>query len=86
MKIKLIEEGNIKRWVREGLLVVGLLIMFIAYKYVPPAPFGGFLLLMGLGVAAVGGYAARAAIFGIKPFGSNWKKIRKTYEKNDDAA
>jgi hypothetical protein len=84
MKIRLIEDGNFAPWLRTSVLIVGLLIMFVAYKYVPPAPFGGFLLLLGLGIAAVGGYASRAHLLHIKPFGTNWKKVRKTYEAKDN--
>jgi len=57
--------------------------MFIAYKYVPPAPFGGFLLLFGLGVAAVGGYASRAHLLHIRPFDNSDKKARDSYKTND---
>lgn len=84
MKIQLIEDGNFKRWVRTTLLVFGLFVMFIAIRYVPPAPFGGVLFLVGLAIAAVGGYASRAHFVGIKPFGINYKKIRKSYETKDD--
>ena len=85
MKIRLIEDGNFARWVRTSLLIVGLLIMVIAYEYVPPAPFGGFLLLLGLGVAAIGGYASRAHLLKIKPFDNSYKKARENYEVKDDA-
>ncbi|SAL04222.1 hypothetical protein [Caballeronia ptereochthonis] len=83
MKIRFIEDGNFARWVRTGLLVVGILIMFVAYKYVPPAPYGGFLLLLGLGVAALAGYASRAHMLKIKPFDNSCKKARKSYEVKD---
>jgi hypothetical protein len=83
VKIRLIEDGNFKRWVRTSLLVFGIFVMFIAIKYVPPAPFGGALFLIGLAVAAVGGYASRAHLVGIKPFGIDYKKIRKSYETKD---
>jgi hypothetical protein len=84
MNIRLIEDGNFKRWVRTSLLVIGLLTMFLAYKFVPPAPFGGFLLLLGFGIAAVGGYASRAHLLKIKPFDNSYKKARASYEVEDD--
>ncbi|CAB3748348.1 MULTISPECIES: hypothetical protein [Burkholderia] len=84
MKIRFIEKGNFARWVRTSLLVFGLLIMFLAYRYVPPAPFGGCLLLVGLGVAAVGGYASRAHLLKIKPFDDSYKKARESYTTKDD--
>lgn len=84
MKIQLIEDGNFARWVRTSLLVAGILIMLVAYKFVPPAPYGGFILLFGFGVAAVGGYASRAHLLKIKPFDNSYKKARKSYEVKDD--
>jgi hypothetical protein len=84
MKIHLIEDGNFKSWVRTSLLVAGLAMMFIAYEFVPPAPFGGFLLLIGLAIAAIGGYASRAHLLKIKPFDNSYKKARKSYKTEDD--
>ncbi|AOJ94623.1 hypothetical protein LGM85_17525 [Burkholderia multivorans] len=84
MKIRLIENGNFARWVRTALLIGGLAIMVVAYEYVPPAPFGGGLLLLGLGIAAVGGYASRAHLLKIKPFDNSYKKARKSYEVKSD--
>ncbi|BBU31394.1 hypothetical protein BTHE68_51280 [Burkholderia sp. THE68] len=84
MKIQFIEDRNFAGWVRTSLLVSGILIMFFAYKYVPPAPFGGVLLLLGLGVAAIGGYASRAHMLKIKPFDNSYKKARKSYEVKDE--
>ncbi|QYD68219.1 hypothetical protein KZJ38_18390 [Paraburkholderia edwinii] len=79
MKIRLFEDGNFARWIRTSLLAVGILIMVVAYEYVPPAPFGGFLLLLGFGIAAIGGYASRAHLLKIKPFDNSYEKARKTY-------
>lgn len=68
MRIQLIAGGNFNGWARLTMVLVGLLVMFFAYQFVPPAPFGGFLLLLGLGIAAVGGYASRAHLLKVKPF------------------
>ncbi|OXI21287.1 hypothetical protein [Burkholderia sp. AU15512] len=84
MKIRFIEDGNFSGWVRAILLVIGLLIIFLACKYVSPAPYGGFLVLLGLGVAAVGGYASRAHLLKIKPFDNSYKRARKSYESDGD--
>lgn len=81
-KIGFFENGNFTRWVRTFLLVFGLLIMLVAYRYVPPAPFGGFLLLLGFGVAAVGGCASRAHLLKIKPFDNSYKKARDSYKSS----
>lgn len=81
MKIRLIEDGNFTQWVRTILLVAGLLLMIITYVYIPAAPFGGFLLILGFGIAAFGGLSSRAHLSNIKPFGNNNAKARRTYEK-----
>ncbi|VVD79903.1 hypothetical protein PAN31108_01052 [Pandoraea anhela] len=57
--------------------------MVITVKYVPPATFGGWLLLLGFGVAALGGLASNAHMLGIKPFDNEYKKARKTYTSSD---
>lgn len=80
MRFRIVEDGNFVRWFRDVLLVSGFLIAFFAYKYVPPAPFGGLLLLAGLVVASIGGYASRAHMLKIKPFDNGYKKARKSYE------
>jgi hypothetical protein len=84
MKLRFIEDGNFTGWARASLIVIGLLTMFAAYKFVPPAPFGGFLLLIGFGIAAVGGYASRAHMLKIKPFDNSYKKARESYEVKED--
>ncbi|MGN6232014.1 MAG: hypothetical protein ACTHNZ_12755 [Trinickia sp.] len=86
MRIQFIEDGNLKRWVRVALILLGLVTMFIAYQFVPPAPFGGFLIVLGLGIAAVGGYASRAHLLKIKPFDNSYKKARDSYKVKDDEA
>jgi hypothetical protein len=84
VRIRFIEDGNFKGWVRTAFLLGGLSVMFVAVTFVPPAPFGGVLLLLGFGLAAVGGISSRAHMLHIKPFPENWKKVRKTYETKDD--
>ncbi|WP_244130163.1 DUF4231 domain-containing protein [Burkholderia sp. BCC0044] len=85
-KINLIEDGNFPRWVRLGLIVIGVLAMCVAVKFIPPSIFGGIVLLAGFGIALVGGYTSRAAMLKIKPFDNSYKKARKSYEvKNDES-
>ncbi|WP_186163467.1 hypothetical protein [Burkholderia gladioli] len=82
-KIKLIEDGNFPRWLRLILVVIGVLMMYVAVKFIPPSPFGGTVLLSGFGIALVGGFASRAAMLKIKPFDNRYKKARDSYKKND---
>jgi len=81
MKIRLIEDGNFSQWFRTILLIAGLLLTTITYVYIPAAPFGGFLLILGFGIAAVGGLSSGAHLLKIRPFGNNNTKARRTYEK-----
>ncbi|MFT4066935.1 hypothetical protein [Paraburkholderia sp.] len=57
--------------------------MYLTYKFVPPAPFGGFILLFGFAIALVGGFTSRAHLLHIKPFDNSYKKARKSYEAPD---
>ena len=83
-KIKIIEDGNFPDWVRLAFIVVGFALMFCAFKFIPPTIFGGAVALIGFGLALIGGFASRAHMLKIKPFGgSAWRKAKKTYEKDD---
>lgn len=39
---------------------------------------------LGAVIGGIGGYAAKASIFKIKPFDSTYKKARESYEKEKD--
>jgi hypothetical protein len=83
-KIKLFEDGNFRRWVRLSLIVIGLAIMYGAVKFAPPSVWGGFLLMLGFGVALVGGMTSRAALLKLKPFDNSYERARKSYEVKDN--
>ena len=83
-KIQLIEDGNLTGWARTVLIFIGFLVMYLAYKFVPPAPFGGLILLFGFAIALVGGFTSRAHLLRIKPFDNSYKKARKSYETKED--
>jgi len=83
-KIKIIEDGNFARWFRVSLAAIGLGMMYCAVKLPGPPIWSGIVLLAGLGIAAVGGYASQAHMLKIKPFGNNWKKVRRSYEVKGD--
>ncbi|MFM0131255.1 hypothetical protein [Paraburkholderia sediminicola] len=83
-RIKILEDGNFARWFRLCLIAVGFGIMYCTFKFIEPSIWSGILLLVGLGIAAVGGFTSRAALLHIKPFDSSYKKARKSYEVKDD--
>jgi hypothetical protein len=81
--IEIIRDGNFTRWFRLFLIAFGFGIMYLTLRFIEPSIWSKGLVLVGFGIAAVGGLASRAAMLNIRPFGKNWKKIRKTYEKKD---
>ncbi|MFM0023197.1 hypothetical protein [Paraburkholderia azotifigens] len=83
-KIKLIEDGNFPRWLRLSLIVVGIAIFYCTIKFVPPSLWSGLLLMIGFGIALVGGMTSRAALYKIKPFDNSYKKARDSYKVKDD--
>ncbi len=58
--------------------------MYCTFKFIEPSIWSGGLLLIGLGIAAVGGFTSRAALLKIKPFDNSYKKARKSYEVKGD--
>ncbi|VVE21705.1 hypothetical protein PCE31106_03163 [Pandoraea cepalis] len=82
--IKIFEEGNFTRWFRLCLIAAGFSIMYYTFKFIEPSIWSGALLLVGLGIAAVGGMTSRAALLRIKPFDSSNKKARDSYKSKDD--
>jgi len=85
-KIKFIESGNFSRWVRLALIVIGFAIMYCTVEFITPSIWSGLLLMLGFGVALVGGLASRAALLHIKPFDNSYKKARKSYENKDEGS
>lgn len=83
-RIKLIEGGNFIRGARLAMIAIGFGVMYCVFKFVPPSIWGGVLALIGLGIAAVGGFASRAAMLNIKPFDNSYKMARDSYKVKDD--
>ncbi|CAM2170458.1 conserved hypothetical protein [Paraburkholderia sacchari] len=80
LKDKIIRDGNFTPIVRGGLCFVGIAIGMIGLKYDRTLA----IALIGLAIAAVGGYSSRAHMLKIKPFDNSYKKARKSYEVKDD--
>ncbi|MCY1228590.1 hypothetical protein D3C81_1270980 [compost metagenome] len=76
--------GKLKSFVMNALFVIGSLIIFAAVKWVPFGTWRIVVASIGLAIAAVGGYAAKAQVLGLRPFGeSAWRKAKRTYEEKD---
>lgn len=82
-RIKLIKDGNLSRWFRFFLIIFGIGAMYCAVKIMKPSVWSGLVLLAGLGIAAVGGYASQAHMLKIKPFDNGHKKARGSYKADD---
>lgn len=84
MKIRFVEDGNFSGWLRTSLIVVGALLIVLPTKFVESSWVWFGLLLCGLVLMAMGGYASRAHTLGIKPFDNSYKKARDSYKAKGD--
>ncbi|MBY4728874.1 MULTISPECIES: hypothetical protein [Burkholderia] len=82
--MKLIEDGNLKGWVRGGLVVAGIGMVLGSALNGLDAVISKSVFMMGIIVAAVGGYASQAHMLKIKPFDNSYKKARESYKQKDD--
>lgn len=83
-KIPFIESGNISAPYRCALVVVGGLLTVLPTTYMQASWLWLLLLMLGLVVMAVGGFAARAHTLNLKPFDSSCERARKTYESGSE--
>jgi hypothetical protein len=84
--MKFIENGNFSRPVRDVFIVIGIgLIWGSAYVFGSDVRNSILWICVSVGtvLAGVGGWSSFANRVGVKPFGNNWRSIRKTYDKND---
>ncbi|WDR86093.1 hypothetical protein [Burkholderia ambifaria] len=82
--MRLIEDGNLKEWVRVVLVIVGIGMVVgsallglhvVVYKSI---------FILGVVIAALGGYASQAHMFKIKPFDTRYKKARNSYKTKEN--
>lgn len=77
-----VEDGNPTPFVRDSLVVFGLLLIFLGIKFL-----NGWAAyscaVIGLIIGAIGAYSGRAALFGLHPFGeSPWRRAKRTYKED----
>lgn len=82
--MKFIDDGNLTGWVCTTLIVVGIGISYVTFKYAPPSIWSVFLALFGFLLMAIGGLCSRARMLKIKPFDNSYKKARESYKIADD--
>ena len=80
-----IKDGNLIRGVRILLILLGIGAIYIAVQFItPPSGWGIALMLIGLVLMAIGGYASRAAMLNLKPFDNSYQKARKSYDQKEN--
>lgn len=84
MKVRFVEDGNFSGWLRTVFIVVGALLIVLPTKVMESSWLWFGLLLCGLVLMAMGGYASRAHTLGIKPFDNSYEKARESYTTEDD--
>jgi hypothetical protein len=85
--MKIFDNGNLSKPVRDICIAIGIaLIWGGAYLFDGDVSNPTLWICVSLGtvVGGLGGACSLANRAGVKPFGTNWKKIRETYEKKDD--
>lgn len=79
--MKLIEDGNLKEWIRVTLVIIGVALAIGAARAGVRTAIPKVLFAIGVVIAAVGGYASQAHMLHIKPFDNSYKKARDSYKK-----
>jgi LPS O-antigen subunit length determinant protein (WzzB/FepE family) len=67
-QLRLQTDGKLKGWVMTALVVLGALIIFLAIKLVAAGTWRVMVATLGLTLTAIGGYAAKAQVLGLRPF------------------
>ena len=83
--MKIIRDGNFVRWFRVCILFCGIFLGYLglALEFMPQGV-RLILILIGIVFAAIGGYASQAHTLKLKPFDTNNRRARKSYEKEKD--
>jgi hypothetical protein len=75
-----IKDGNFKEWVRILFVIIGIFFVVIGVSLKLSNFFGLLLFLIGIVVAAIGGYSAQAHMLKIKPFDNEYESAKETYK------
>lgn len=82
--MKIFEDGNFREGLRVFLVVAGIALVLGSVNIGLNSTSTKFMFIVGIVIAAVGGYASQAHMLKIKPFDNSSKKARKSYEAEDD--
>ncbi|KVA09663.1 hypothetical protein WI41_13015 [Burkholderia latens] len=82
--MKLIDDGNFKEWIRIIFVVVGIGMVVGSALIDLNSIVSKGIFMLGVAVAAIGGYASQAHMLKIKPFDNGYKRARDSYKSKDD--
>ncbi|WP_081071873.1 hypothetical protein [Burkholderia territorii] len=85
MKTRLFVDGNIAGWAQLVLIVLGIAMVYcgLVFNFLPNT-IAILLIVFGLPISAIGGYASRAKALGLKPFDKSYRRARDSYKTKDD--
>lgn len=80
-----VRDGNLTGGFGLLLIACGGAIAFGGLHFAESYVFQWLVVSLGMFVAAIGGYSAKAKALGLKPFDTApWRRVRKTYEDSPD--
>jgi len=85
--MKFLREGKLSNIALDLMVIFGILIMTGAYYFIEIYWLKITILILGLLIGGISGYASKAQAWGLKPFENEapWRKAKKTYTSvNDD--
>jgi hypothetical protein len=82
--MKIFEDGNFRESVRIALVIAGLTLIIGSVKVGLATATPKITFLIGIIIAAIGGYASQAHMLKIKPFDNGYKKARESHRTEDD--
>jgi len=81
--MKLINDGNFTGLAICGLLISGVMLIYVSVELVISDYFRMAIFSIGIATISAAGYAGRAKALKLKPFDNSYKKARESYKKDD---
>lgn len=81
-----IKEGNLTGIAVALVLLIGFSTLVASLYFFENQNFRVIGASIGLAIASIGGYGARAKTLGLKPFDNSYKRSRASYDSDDQTA
>lgn len=78
------DDGNLAEWIRIALVIIGIALVIGSVQIGLSSTASRITFIVGIVVAAIGGYASQAHMLKIKPFDNSYKKARESYKHDDN--